>query len=115
MTFERLAQPKIRWRPQREIMQWLKSIEDWRNKMIAKLMYQTGYSTTPPPDRAEIATWFAHASLRASLRREPIDRSGPPSQSSLQSRSSELERIFFGEFLNCGLVYLGEKMLFYRH
>jgi hypothetical protein len=37
VTFERLAQPKIRWRPQREIMQWLNSIEDWRDKLIAKL------------------------------------------------------------------------------
>src|SRR5262245_66594191 len=42
VTFERLAQPKIRWRPQREVMQWLNSIEDWRDKLIAKLMYQTG-------------------------------------------------------------------------
>jgi site-specific recombinase XerD len=42
VTFERLAQSKIRWRPQREIMQWLNSIEDWRDKLIAKLMYQTG-------------------------------------------------------------------------
>jgi hypothetical protein len=42
VTFERLAQPKINWRPQHEILQWLNSIEDWRNKLIAKLMYQTG-------------------------------------------------------------------------
>src|SRR5262245_54411187 len=42
VTFERLAQPKIRWRSQHEIMQWLNSIGDWRDKLIAKLMYQTG-------------------------------------------------------------------------
>jgi site-specific recombinase XerD len=42
VTFERLARPKIRWRPQHEIMQWLNSIEDWSDKLIAKLMYQTG-------------------------------------------------------------------------
>ena len=53
VTFERLAQPKIRWRPQREIMQWLNSIEDWRDKLIAKLIYQTGSSTKPLRSRGD--------------------------------------------------------------
>ena len=41
-TFQRVSRPKIKWRPDREVKQWLNSIEDWTEKLIAKLMYQTG-------------------------------------------------------------------------
>jgi site-specific recombinase XerD len=41
-TFERLSKPEIKWRPHEEVSEWLNSINVWRDKLIAKLLYYTG-------------------------------------------------------------------------
>ncbi len=41
-AYERLAKPKIKWLPQHVVMEWLNSITDWRDKLLAKLLYRTG-------------------------------------------------------------------------
>lgn len=40
--YEKLASPKIKWRPHHEVMQWINSITVWRNKLLSKLLYRTG-------------------------------------------------------------------------
>jgi integrase/recombinase XerD len=49
--FERVTEPKIKWRPYAEVMQWINSIDIWRDKLLAKLLYRTGMR------REEMATW----------------------------------------------------------
>jgi site-specific recombinase XerD len=50
VTFERLGSRDIKWRPHSEITQWLNSIEDWSDKLVAKLLYRLGVR------REELAT-----------------------------------------------------------
>jgi integrase/recombinase XerD len=41
-SFERLPRPEIKWKPHDQIMTWINSIEDWQDKLIAKLLYRLG-------------------------------------------------------------------------
>jgi integrase/recombinase XerD len=42
VAFERLSKSEPKWRTQENVVKWINSIQDWRNKLIAKLMFQTG-------------------------------------------------------------------------
>lgn len=63
VSFERLARNRdVRWRPHAEIMRWVNSIEDWPDKLIAKLLYRlglrreelTGLTLLELPDRSSV-------------------------------------------------------------
>lgn len=49
VAFERLPKSEIKWCKHEKVIRWINSIDVWRNKIIAKLMYQTGMR------RAEVA------------------------------------------------------------
>lgn len=49
--YERVPESKIKWLPDRQVMKWINSIDVWRDKLIAKLLYRTGMR------REELATW----------------------------------------------------------
>lgn len=42
VAFERLPKSKIKWCKYEDVIKWTNSISVWRNKIIAKLMFQTG-------------------------------------------------------------------------
>lgn len=42
VAYERLPRPKIKWRPHHEVMKWINSIYNWRDKLISKFAYRTG-------------------------------------------------------------------------
>lgn len=42
VSFERLGRRDIKWRPHDEIMRWLNSIDDWADKLTAKILYRLG-------------------------------------------------------------------------
>jgi site-specific recombinase XerD len=65
--FERVTESKIKWRPYAEVMEWINSIDVWRDKLLAKLLYRTGMR------REEIATW----KIRELPKREEVNTSRP--------------------------------------
>lgn len=42
VAFERLPKSEIKWRKHEDVTKWINSVHSWRNKLIIKLMYQTG-------------------------------------------------------------------------
>jgi site-specific recombinase XerD len=40
-AYEKVGKTALKWRPHQEVMTWLNSIEDWPDKLFAKVMYRT--------------------------------------------------------------------------
>lgn len=54
VLFRRVGRNSIKWQPHDTVVKWLNSIQAWRDKLIAKVMYRTGMR------RAEIANLKIH-------------------------------------------------------